>query len=146
MSRSQIARGIKSKIKNIRALTPFLSPAQMKVLTSLTKGEEGEFFGQKIEELAKQVTGMAKSYETDGQGDEALVVLHYFTGGSDWYITERDMDQEQVRAYGFAVLNGDTQNAELGYIPICEITQHGAELDLYWSPKSLKTVKAALSN
>ena len=146
MSRSQIVRGLKNKIKNIRALKPFLSPDQLEVLAGPTKGADGEFFSQKIEEFAQRVTGMAKSYETDGQGDEALVVLHYFTGGSDWYIIERDMEEEQIQALGFAVLNGDTQNAELGYIPISEITKLGAELDIHWTPKSLRIVKFAVFN
>ncbi len=146
MSRSQIAKGLKNKARNNRALRPFLSSDQLEVLAGLTRGEEGEYFSQKIEESAKRITGMAKTYETDGQGEEALVVLHYFTGGSDWYITERDMEQEQLQAFGFAVLNGDTQNAELGQIPICEITKHGAELDIHWTPKPLKTVKSALFN
>ena len=146
MSRTQIAKGLKNKIRNIRALRPFLSPAQLDVMTSLTNGEEGEYFEQKIEDFAKRITGMAKTYETRSQGDEALVVLHYFMGGSDWYITERDMEPEQLQAHGYAVLNGDTRHAKLGYIPISEITRLGAELDLHWSPKTLKTVKASLFN
>ena len=47
--------------------------------------------------------------------------LHYFRAGSDWYITEKDMEGAGTRqAFGYAVLNGDTQNAELGYIDIGE--------------------------
>ena len=43
---------------------------------------------------------MPKSYETEGQGKEAIVTLHYFTGSWDWYITEKDKEEEQLQAFG----------------------------------------------
>lgn len=62
--------------------------------------------------------------------------LHYFYGGSDWYITEWDGKDE---FYGYAVLNGDYQNAEFGYISREELTtlymgplKGGVELDFFF--------------
>ena len=76
-----------------------------------------------------------------GKGDDAIVYLHYFFGGCDWYITEKDVDGGVQQAFGYAVLFGDKQNAELGYICITEITQFGAELDLYFTPCPLAEIK-----
>lgn len=118
-------------------------------MRSNCKGEEGEFFKKMLEDLQGKIAAMPKSYETDGQGDTAMVHLHYFKGGSDWWITERDAgspDDEvkgiQAQAFGFACLNGDTENAELGYISIDELIRHGVELDLYWQPVTLGVIKS----
>lgn len=78
------------------------------------------------------------AYQTDGQGDQAVVQLHYYTQGCDWDITERDMEAEQLQAFGAADLG---YGAELGYISIVEILECGAELDLHWTPKTLAAIK-----
>jgi hypothetical protein len=88
-------------------------------------------------ELASIVDSMPVTYATDGQGDQAIVHLHYFTAGADWYITERDVYDKQLQAFGKADL-GD--GGELGYISLVEILQCGAELDLYWTAKKLAEI------
>lgn len=93
---------------------------------------------QMLEEQAEIIEKMPETYQTDGQGDEAIASLHYFRGGMDWYIIERDMMPEQLQAYGLANLG---HGGELGYINIEEITKHGAELDLHWVPKTIKEIK-----
>ncbi|MBR8534438.1 strawberry notch family protein [Carboxylicivirga sediminis] len=62
--------------------------------------------------------------------------LHYFYGGSDWYITEWD---GKDMFYGYTILNGDMQNAEFGYISREELTslymgplKGGVELDFFF--------------
>ena len=67
--------------------------------------------------------------------------LHYFNGGSDWYIIERDIDGDQIQCFGFACLNGDKQNAEFGYINIAELIKYGVELDLYYKPQTVEDIK-----
>ena len=126
-------------------LRPFLSQIQMAALTTLSRSahcEEWQFYVAKVEALADLVTGMAQTYQQEGKGDQATVYLHYFIGGSDWYITEKDVDGGVEQAFGYAVLNGDEDCAELGYISIQEITAYGAELDLYFAPRTLADVKA----
>jgi len=81
---------------------------------------------------------MPKTYETAGQGKAAVAQLHYFIGGCDWYITERDMLAEQHQAVGLADLGG---GVEQGYISIVEVIAAGAELDLYWMPKPLSEIE-----
>ena len=130
-------------------LRKFIGREQSYAIRTASKGEEGEYFKNMMAELEKTISTMPKSYETDGQGDEVMAILHYFKGGSDWYITEKDAgspdDEEQgvqAQAFGFACLNGDSQNAELGYISISELIKYGVELDLYWTPKTIGAIKA----
>jgi hypothetical protein len=54
------------------------------------------------------------------------------------------MLDEQLQAFGYACLNGDTENAELGYISIEELTENGVELDLYYKPEKLGDIKKKL--
>lgn len=126
----------------IPTVRPFLSSAQLSVMGDACRGEEKEFFMQKFIDLAQQIDTMPKTYEQDGMGDKAIAHLHYFIGASDWYITEKDMDGGVQQAFGYAILNGDNECAELGYISIEEITRCGAELDLHFTPCRLAEIKA----
>jgi Protein of unknown function (DUF2958) len=58
-------------------------------------------------------------YAQDGKGYEATVFAHYFVSGCDWLVTE--YDPEDDLAFGWACLNGDRQNAELGYVSLAEL-------------------------
>ncbi len=115
-------------------LKPFIGRAQLSTMRELAKGEEAIFFITRMVELAALIQSMPKTYEQDGKGDQAIAYLHYFTSGCDWYITEKDMEAEQLQAFGLANLG---YGAELGYISIVEILEAGAELDLHFTPKPL---------
>ena len=126
-------------------LRPFLSRTQMAMLRTMAHpahSQEWQFYVAKVEALADLVAGMVQTYQQEGKGDQATVYLHYFIGGSDWYITEKDVDGGVEQAFGYAVLNGDEDCAELGYISIQELAACGAELDLYFSPCTLGEIKA----
>jgi hypothetical protein len=122
-----------------RTLQRFINPGELEAIGNAVRGEEGEFWKSKLVELAKLVESMPTTYETDGHGDAAVVHLHYFTSDCDWYVTERDSEEEQHQAFGLAVV----WEEELGYISIAELLECGAELDLYWTPKTLSQIKAA---
>ncbi|OZB48958.1 MAG: hypothetical protein B7X60_02665 [Polynucleobacter sp. 39-45-136] len=122
-------------------LRSFINQSQKKVLALLMKGEEAEFFMNQLIALEKLVSSMPVTYQQDGKGDAAVVYLHYFAGGSDWYITEKDMAGGVAQAYGLAILNGDLEMAEMGYISIAELTQCGVEIDLYFKPCTLGQIK-----
>lgn len=82
-----------------------------------------------------------KTYETEDIKDsDKIAYLHYFTGGSDWYIIEKDSEVEQTQAFGYVILNGDLENAEFGYINIEEVKKY-AELDLYWTPIKIGIIR-----
>ncbi len=126
----------------VPTVRPFLSRVQLAVMSEAARGEEGPFFLQKFIDLAQQIATMPKTYEQDGKGDQATAHLHYFVGGCDWFITEKDMDGGIQQAYGYAIINGDDEMAECGYISIEEITRCGAELDLHFTPCTLAEIKA----
>ena len=124
------------------ALRPFLSLQQTTVTTEELRGEEKGFFAERMDILTNLVNAMPKTHETDGHGDHAIVQLHYFHRGADWYITEKDSDQNgtgQVQAFGLADLGMGLP--EMGYINIQEITRLGAEMDYHFAPRSLLDLK-----
>lgn len=122
-----------------KELSKFISKPQLSAIRATLKGEEAEYFEAKVKELTDLVNTMPRTYQTDGQGKAAVAYLHYFhAAGWDWYITERDMEVEQHQAFGWASPPDD--HAEAGYISIEELMQNGAELDLYWEPKSIEAL------
>ena len=114
------------------------TPEQFEVITDAMLGEEGDHFIEIIDRMHATWQAMPKTYETDAQGRAALAHLHYFTGGCDWWIVEKDSDTDhagQVQAFGIADLG---MGPELGYISIPELLANGAELDLYFTtPKTI---------
>ena len=122
--------------KALRELDQFIGPAQRATVLTCFRGEEQEWFFDKIIELHQRITTMPKTYEQDGKGDNATVYLHYFAGGqANAYITERDMEPEQHQAFGLADLFGD--GGELGYLSLVEWLANGAELDFHFTPCTL---------
>jgi hypothetical protein len=118
----------------IKYLSPFLSGAQRRTVKDAMKGEEGNWFVAKMIELAERIKTMPKTYDQDGKGDQAVAYLHYFTGGADFWITEKDKAGDGTeQAFGLAKIH----EAELGYISIAEIVSAGAELDFHFEPKTL---------
>ena len=131
-------------IEAVQTVKHFVGERQLATMGNGVRGEEADFFKTLFVKLAEQIENMPKTGETDGQGDDAVVHLHYFLGGMDWFITEKDMIlDEQYQAFGLADLG--MGYPELGYISIEEITSLGAELDLYWTPKTLAEVKEGRS-
>ena len=119
----------------------FIGRGQLSAMNAASRGEEGAFFQEKRAEMKNIFATMPRTYDTDGQGGKAVAYLHYFKGGSDWYITELDRAPEQLQAFGYAILNGDKEMAELGYISIKELIANGVELDLYYTPQTLNEIR-----
>ena len=60
-------------------------------------------------------------YETEHlELKDKLIHLHFFIGGCDWHIAEYDGND---LFWGYAILNGDLQNAEWGYISFSELRE-----------------------
>lgn len=94
-----------------------------------------------VEELAK----IPKLYETENIPlKDKIIHLHFFIGGCDWYIAEYSPEEEIF--WGYAILNGDTENAEWGYISFKELRElvvgPGIEVDrdLWWEPKPAEKI------
>lgn len=114
----------------------FVPALQRKYLLDVFKGEEKQLAIDIARRLYDIFNRMPKTYETENTPKERKVLwLHYFYSGSDWYIMEKDMYSDQYQAFGYAILNGDTENAEMGYISIPELMSiRGVELDFYFTP------------
>lgn len=122
-------------------LETFIGKSQMSVLKRNIRGEEGAFFKEMLKGIKQTILNMPGPYETEGRWLEKKAMLHYFKGGSDFYIFERDnFDDKQKQAFGFACLNNDKLNSELGYINISELIACNVELDLYYTPLTLEEI------
>jgi hypothetical protein len=130
---------------DLEAIRRYMPKNQIAYLAECWRSREYECeHGEALKRLRQTIEGMPGLGETDGMGGDAIVSLHYFTGNCDWWITEKGAESES-RAFGFARLNGDTQNAELGYVSITELAGlRSMQLDFYWSPKPLRDVKRKL--
>jgi hypothetical protein len=73
-----------------------------------------------------------------------LIYLHFFIGGCDWHIAE--FDGEDL-FWGYAILNGDFEMAEWGYISLEELKSikipPGFEIenDIYWEVKKASEIE-----
>lgn len=127
-------------IEALQTLREFIGREQLTAISDAMRGEEKQFFFDKLVEVAAIVGNMPHSYETDGQGEQAMVYLHYFRGGMDWYIVEKDIEPEQLQAFGLADLG---YGGELSYISLVEVLAVGGELDLHFKPCTLASVRVA---
>ena len=88
----------------------------------------------------EQLAKIPKLYETERVPlKEKLIWLHFFIGGCDWYICEYDGED---LFWGYAILNGDLEMAEWGYVSFEELKgikiPPGFEIDLKHVGKSKK--------
>lgn len=90
-----------------------------------------------LNDLAKQCESAKHRQDVDDT-DDAIAKLHFFYRGSDWYIL--DWDNRSDEMFGYAILNGDMQSAEYGYLSIDEFSSNNIELDFYWTPIPMRKV------
>ncbi len=125
-------------------LADWMPPHESTIIHAALRGEEKQFFADKIREYADRIKSMPKTGEQDNTPDP-IAHLHYFFRGSHWYITEKDKEGTgREQAFGFACLAGMPDCAEYGYISIDELTALGAELDLYFAPARMSVIKTKL--
>ena len=117
------------------SLAKSVIPEQQFITTlSLSKGEEGDFFKQKIKDIANAVSKAPKLYETDGAEQHALLFRYFHPAGTESLVCEIGEDGE---AFGFQCINGDYINAEWGYIDLNELKKN-PEIQLdYHVPKGM---------
>lgn len=122
-------------------LKSFMPKMELDTIWQNCKGEEGQHFIDTLRTFSERIHSMPVIYETDGQGLDAIAYLHYFNGGMDWYITEKDKikNEPQWQAFGLAAIGYEPT---LGYISIQELIQNNVELDLYFKPRPLNELPA----
>ena len=94
----------------------------------------------------KRLNKIPRLYETENiKLKDKLIHLHFFIGGCDWYISEFD---GKDTFFGYAILNGDTDNSEWGYISFAELKEIkisfmevDCELEEYWKVKPASEVE-----
>ena len=125
----------------MKELKKYITKTQSEALKyNLTRGEEKKYFINLIDEMEVKIKAVPELYETDEQGDDAVIALHYFLGGSDWYVTELDTEERIV--FGYVILNEDTEMSELGYISLNELLGiQDVELDLHWEEITIGEMK-----
>lgn len=133
-------------------LVNFMPNAQRRALTAALRGEEGECIADLVLGAVRNIRATPLTYQTESvETKDKTLCLHYFMGGVDAWIIERDVgdsgdatapgagEGEQIQAYGKICLAGEGwDGAEWGYISIKEMIDCGVELDLYFDPKPAK--------
>jgi hypothetical protein len=143
-----IAQTIAAGLASLDKLKGFIGPDQRRTVAHLIRhSEEREWFAETMARLAATVATMPVTYQQDGLGDAAVAHLHYFTAGSDAWITEKDKgapgdapEDFQVQAYGFVRHASMPDCAETGYVSIPELLACGAELDFHFPPTTLAAI------
>ena len=129
----------KTTAKKLSKIQDFMNPAQLSIVRSSNE------FNEVINRLYKIIAQTPEIYASDDIPlNKKVAYLHYFYGGSDWYIVELDkkdiLDDNltiEESAFGYAILNGDLEMSEFGYIDINELKRNNVELDFYFEPKKL---------
>lgn len=125
----------------LKTYSQFFPKAQADVLKSLLASEESSYVCELIDSIAQKIESMPSTYETDGQGENAFAIIHYFGGACDFYITEKDIEDGQNQAFGL----GYICFPELGYISLPELFKSPyIELDLHFTPQPVGKLRKEL--
>lgn len=142
---------VEQYLRNGGLFDNFMPASQRFAFLETLDGEEAEFFIDNLWELAKTIRGIPVTYNTEEvETADKVLHLHYFKGGVDAWIVERDVgdtpgqngEGPQLQAFGkITVMGGGWRDAEWGYISIADLIENGVELDFYWEPKTVKEMK-----
>lgn len=92
-------------------------------------------YGAIIERLGQTLSKLPPLYAQDGMGYDAVVYAHYFAGGTDIFVTERECDE----LFGYTILGGYYEMSEFGYNNLSELKGlRFLNLDFHWRPKTLR--------
>jgi hypothetical protein len=123
-------------------LIRFLPPSQYKLMM-----ETPAAFEKVFKRLNDSVAKIPDLYATDDLPLHPLN-LHYFLGGSDWYLSEYSKAEDIF--FGYVILNNDLNNSEWGYVSRPELISLEfperflmINLDLYCEDE---TIEVALFN
>lgn len=96
-----------------------IPPSQYNFTLELTKGEEGEFFKNKLKEIADTYRRINVDEELVNEDGTHNVGFRYFLGSTEIFLSEIDSDGI---GFGYNILNGDIQMSEWGSTALDEIT------------------------
>ncbi len=104
--------------EDIELCKKVIPPAQFKFTMELTEGEEGEFFRNKMKEIADTYRRINTDSELTNEDGTHTVGFRYFLGDSEIFLSEIDSDGI---GFGYNILNGDLQMSEWGSTSLEEI-------------------------
>jgi len=125
----------KENLSNIKKFVKKFMP-EIEYKTMVSNKQNDDFV-----KIYNQIKSTPKMREQENKGDEAIVYLHYFKGGSDFYLTE--LDTETLQGFGIGALSGNYP--EMTYIDVNELVENVFELDLYFTPTKLSVIKNKLN-
>ena len=119
-------------INNYPLVKKFMPLHQQRVVSGFK--EEREAILDEVEKMLSAIPKLRAQSKKELM--EQTVYAHYFYGQSDWFILEYDSRDDAF--FGYAILNGDSQMSESGFIGRQELTENGrVELDFHWKPVTL---------
>jgi len=90
-----------------------IPPSQFMATIENLRGEEGQFFSDKLNELEGYIQAAIDQGRKRSLGIEELTCyLHFFHGGSDWFVYGINLKNGWISSY--AILNQDVQMSEPG--------------------------------
>lgn len=104
--------------EDIEICKKVIPPAQFKLTMELTEGEEGEFFTNKLKQIADTYRKINTDKELINEDGTHNVGFRYFMGDTEIYLSEIDSDGI---GFGYNILNGDLQMSEWGSTSLEEI-------------------------
>lgn len=104
--------------EDIELCKKVIPPAQFKFTMELTEGEEGEFFKNKMKEIADTYRRINTDSELINEDGTHTVGFRYFLGDTEIFLSEIDSDGI---GFGYNILNGDLQMSEWGSTSLEEI-------------------------
>ena len=99
------------------------------------------------EPTKERLARIPKLYDTEEiPVQDKEIYLHFFLGGSDWFISETDGEDIM---FGFCILNNDYEMAEWGYVSLSELRsikiegwlEVDCELEEHWKVRTAKEVE-----
>ena len=93
---------------------------------------------------SKQLAALPSLYSTEKVSlDSKKIVMHFFIGGTDWFIAEYNPKERLF--FGYTILNDDIEMAEWGYISLDELLKLKVgrievDRDLHWKNKTYREV------
>ena len=125
-------------MESLKTIPPEIAALIPKAQLRFTN-ENLQEYSDAIKQLVMLLEKCPQIGETDGMKEHPLI-FHYFTGSTDFYICEYDRNNTM---FGYAILGGDLQNAEWGYINLSEITDI-VPLNIEYFSNEEKSIEAAL--
>ena len=104
--------------EDIELCKKVIPPSQFRFTMELTEGEEGEFFRNKMKEIADTYRRINTNSELTNEDGTHNVGFRYFLGDKEIFLSEIDSDGI---GFGYNILNGDLQMSEWGSTSLEEI-------------------------